>query len=216
MRTLEVRKTPVGLILGTVTSIPEGIDCGLLCTRDDATYPDGTVVTLVAQSILGASFFRWTGDCSGDANTCFVTMDDDKTVFAHFVPLRPSPVGDEPGMASSVRLRSRLSIPAGRGEVTSGGRTTSVGGGAETEIVLDSRTGDLAVEGWVREGAGEGVWRFRFGAGATRGWTIQNVLAGEPVTLTPDAVVFRVRGRLPQRVAFVLRLRREEESLPPR
>jgi hypothetical protein len=108
-------------------------------------------------------------------------------------------------------LRSRLTVSGGRGEVIVEGRTTAIAGGVETTIDLGSRTDSAVVEGWVRERAGEGVWQFAFGPAAPAGLTIRNVLAGEPVTLTPDAVVFRVRGKLPQRIAFVVRLRREGE-----
>ena len=91
------------------------------------------------------------------------------------------------------------------------GRTTPVAGGVETTIELGSRNDHVVVEGWVRERAGEGVWQFGFGPAAAAGPSIRNVVAGEPVTLTPNTVVFRVKGKLPQRIAFVVRLRREDE-----
>ncbi|HEY7516476.1 MAG TPA: hypothetical protein VIC87_18440, partial [Vicinamibacteria bacterium] len=117
---------------------------------------------------------------------------------------------DSSAAASPSSLRSRLTLSGGRGEVTADGRTVSVAGGAETEIVIAPRTGEAVVEAWVREGAGEGVWRFGLGPSSEGGVRIQRVLAGEPVAFTPDAVVFRLKGRLPRRVAFVVR--RDPES----
>jgi Divergent InlB B-repeat domain len=200
----------VGQPVGTLTSVPERIACGLACVHAVATFPNDTVVTLVAQAIPGATFSHWTGDCSGSGNPCSVTMDDDKTVVAHFMAHR-SASEDRAGSAAQGLLHSRLAVPRGRGEVTVDGRTLSVAGGAEIAIALDPRSADVLVEGWVREGAGEGVWRFGFGPAAPAGPSIRNVLAGEPVTLTASTVVFRVKGKLPQKVAFVVRLRREDQ-----
>jgi Divergent InlB B-repeat domain len=205
----------VGPILGTVTSVPAGINCGLDCVQQTASFPSGTLVTLAAQSIPGASFSHWTGDCSGSSNPCAVTMNADKTVVAHFQNHpRPGDAGTT-GSPAQELLRSRLIASGGRGEVIADGRTTSVPGGVEIVIALDSRTADVVVEGWVRESAGEGVWRFSFEPATAAGRSIRNVFAGEPVTLTPDTVVFRVKGKLPQRIAFVVRLRREQEFILP-
>ncbi len=170
-------------------------------------------MTLTAAAILGSQFSNWSGDCSGTATTCAVTMDADKTVFAHYTLLRPS-AASTTDSAGGPLLRSRLIVPGGRGEVTADGRTLSVGAGIETPIALATRSGEVVVEGWVREGAGEGVWRFSLGSGPGGGRRIHRVLAGEPATLTPDTVVFRVRGRLPRRVAFVVRMDPESAGAP--
>jgi hypothetical protein len=53
--TLRLTKTPLGPILGTVTSAPAGINCGLLCATASASFQGGTVVTLTAQAILTAT-----------------------------------------------------------------------------------------------------------------------------------------------------------------
>jgi hypothetical protein len=79
-------------------------------------------------------------------------------------------------------------------------------GGSSVSIALDDRAGDHVVEAWAREGTGEGVWRFDFGSGDSAGRRILNVIAGEPLSVTPEAVVFRVKGRLPQKIAFVVRV----------
>jgi Divergent InlB B-repeat domain len=199
-RTLSVRKTPVAEILGSVVSSPPGISCGLLCVEASSSFADGTPVTLTAQAVEGWTF-HWTGDCSGNG-TCAVTMNADREVVLHFTVAATAAPPTE--AAGSVALRSRLVLSGGRAEVSVGGRSVSVGAGTETEIATDVGPGDHLVEGWVREGAGEGLWRFALGTSADAGRRIRSVLAGDPVSLTPVAVVFRVRGRLPQKIAFVL------------
>jgi Divergent InlB B-repeat domain len=211
---LDVLKDPKGQVVGTVTSNPPGINCGLLCLQQSARFPHGTVVRLTAEATTGTSFLNWTGDCTGTA-ACTVTMTADRTVVAHFSLSQRPAEGDSKERAPKLALRSRLILSGGRGEIAVGGRTVSVAAGAESETALDATPGDHVVEAWAREGAGEGVWRFYFGPGDPADRRILNVLAGEPVTLTPDAVVFRVKGRLPRRVAFVVRVRGGGAS-PPR
>jgi hypothetical protein len=66
---------------GTVTSSPEGIDCGLNC---DATYAYNTEVTLTATPAGKSVFKGWSGACSGTDNTCVVTVDQALSVGASF------------------------------------------------------------------------------------------------------------------------------------
>lgn len=67
--------------LGTVTSTPEGIDCGSLCS---ASYPPGTSVTLTASAAPGAMFIGWSGACSGSATTCSTVMNQSRNASAVF------------------------------------------------------------------------------------------------------------------------------------
>ena len=78
-RTLTVAK--IGTGSGTVTSNPEGINCGADCTED---YDHGTVVTLTANAASGSVFTGWSGACSGTNPTAQVTMDAAKTCTARF------------------------------------------------------------------------------------------------------------------------------------
>jgi hypothetical protein len=208
-----VLKDPKGEPVGTITSDPAGINCGPLCS---VRFPNGTTVKLTAQPTTSAEFVNWTGDCNTGTPVCTVVMTADRTVVAHFRLLQRSAEGDPRESAPRVPLRTRLALAGGRGDIAVDGRTVSVAAGGESEIVLDASPGDHVVEAWAREGSGEGVWRFSFGAGDATDRRILNVLAGEPVTLTPEAVVFRVKGRLPQRVAFVVRLRQDEVAPAPR
>ncbi len=80
-KTLTVVKSGAGV--GTVTSVPAGIACGEDCSE---SYAQGTVVTLAATASTGALFGGWSGGgCSGKG-VCAVTLGDDTTVTANFVP----------------------------------------------------------------------------------------------------------------------------------
>jgi len=78
-KTLTVTKTGNGS--GTVASIPGAIDCGATCARE---FDQGTVVTLSATPANGSTFAGWSGDCSGAAATCTVTMDTSRSATANF------------------------------------------------------------------------------------------------------------------------------------
>jgi Divergent InlB B-repeat domain len=89
-RTLSVTRTGSGA--GTVTSSPDGIDCGSDCSE---TYALGTPVTLTATPASGSSFAGWSGACSG-TGSCTVTMDASQAVEAAFelgtgTPPSPTP-----------------------------------------------------------------------------------------------------------------------------
>ena len=66
---------------GTVSSSPEGIACGGLCS---ATFAPGTPITLTAAPDAGSTFLGWGGACAGAALTCDLTMDAARTVTASF------------------------------------------------------------------------------------------------------------------------------------
>jgi hypothetical protein len=72
---------------GTVTSVPEGINCGSTCT---ASFAYNTEVILAAVAEAGSSFAGWSGEgCSG-TSTCPVTMDTAKSVTATFTLAAPT------------------------------------------------------------------------------------------------------------------------------
>ncbi len=66
---------------GTVTSSPSGIECGPDCAE---VFPAGAVVTLTASPAPGFVLTGWTGDCTGTAVTCTVTLDRPRAVGANF------------------------------------------------------------------------------------------------------------------------------------
>jgi hypothetical protein len=71
---------------GTVTSLPDGIDCGADCS---SYYAASTVVTLIASPAESSVFTGWAGaGCSG-IGSCMVTMNAAQFVTATFEPAGP-------------------------------------------------------------------------------------------------------------------------------
>jgi len=66
---------------GTVTSNPSGINCGSDC---EEVFDYGTIVTLTAGTNTGYTFSGWQGDCEDSEANCVLTLDEEKTVNAHF------------------------------------------------------------------------------------------------------------------------------------
>jgi len=73
---LTVNKTGSGN--GLVTSIPEGIDCGVTCS---AGFPEDEIVSLTEVANPGSEFSGWSGDCDAEGQ---VTMEVGKTCTATF------------------------------------------------------------------------------------------------------------------------------------
>jgi hypothetical protein len=72
---------------GTVTSSPEGIDCGTVC---NAAFEEGSYVFLFAKPASGQVIGGWSGDCGqwiGPLKeSCTLTMKSNKTVSVSFRP----------------------------------------------------------------------------------------------------------------------------------
>jgi hypothetical protein len=84
--TFPLSVTKAGGCSGTVTSIPEGINCGIDCFH---VFAVNTVVTLTAVPAASCSFIGWSGDgCSG-TGTCVVTLVGATTVTATFTDATP-------------------------------------------------------------------------------------------------------------------------------
>ena len=79
---LTVAKSGAGI--GTVISDPVGINCGTAC---NASFTTVTVVTLSATPGASQTFSGWSGDCTGSASSCVVTMDQVRSVIATFAPV---------------------------------------------------------------------------------------------------------------------------------
>ena len=78
--TIAVSKAGTGA--GTVSSpAGSGLYCGTVCS---VVYPSGTSVTLTATATTGSTFTGWSGDCSGAAATCTVSMSQARNVTASF------------------------------------------------------------------------------------------------------------------------------------
>jgi hypothetical protein len=76
---LGVTKTGTGT--GSVTSSPDGIDCGSSCS---AQFPSGTLVTLTASAASGSMFGGWDGEGCVGTGLCSVTMVQARSVAARF------------------------------------------------------------------------------------------------------------------------------------
>ena len=101
---------------GTVTSSPAGISCGSACSSN---FHFGTRVDLTATPAPGSSFSGWSGDCSGAASPCTVTMDAARNVTASFTANPPTSGPPPPTSGPALfRLLSRtvpIKLRTGRG-----------------------------------------------------------------------------------------------------
>ncbi len=143
-RALTVTKAGSGS--GSVTSDPEGIDCGADCGQD---FDEGTKVTLTANPVAGSTFTGFTGGgCTGAATTCEVTMSQAQSMTAAFAkkPSAPSTPGPgpapAPGRGLSPPAGDGLACPAGSSRgVRCTGRTPSGG------LVIVGTKGDDTIVG---------------------------------------------------------------------
>ena len=76
--------TRAGSGQGTITSQPEGIECGETCS---ITVEPGALVVLSAAAGDGAGFAGWSGICTG-IGTCSVVVDQTMSVTAAFEPVQ--------------------------------------------------------------------------------------------------------------------------------
>lgn len=83
LNTYPLSVTLTGEGSGSVTSSPDGINCGIDCSE---VYDYGTVVTLTANPTAGSIFTGWSGGGCLGTGTCVVTMTGSKTVIANFNP----------------------------------------------------------------------------------------------------------------------------------
>ncbi|MDH5202216.1 MAG: fibronectin type III domain-containing protein [Nitrospirota bacterium] len=77
--TLTINKGGTGS--GTVTSSPEGINCGSDCSE---AYNAGTVVTLTASPNTGSIFTGWSGGGCTGTGMCSISLNANTTVTANF------------------------------------------------------------------------------------------------------------------------------------
>jgi hypothetical protein len=114
-----------GRVEGTAPGRPPGVceNPGGSTVSCRPIYPLGTVVTLVATATPGSTFGGWTGDCTGTAPTCTVTIRDGGNA-THATFVRPAPVptltlitpngGESWGKGSRQRIEWTHTLGAGR------------------------------------------------------------------------------------------------------
>lgn len=86
--TFNLSLTKAGGGSGSVSSYPQGINCGSVCS---ATFVNGTVAVLTASALSGSVFTGWNGVCSGTTTTCTLTLNADVLVTANFVNVTAAP-----------------------------------------------------------------------------------------------------------------------------
>lgn len=103
LRQHQLTVTPTGAGVGTVTSVPTGINCGATCS---ANYDHGTSVTLSATPAPGSDFAGWTGEGCTGTGVCVVSITQARSVTARFDvaqhTLTVSRVGGGTGTVSSL------------------------------------------------------------------------------------------------------------------
>jgi hypothetical protein len=86
---------------GEVNSSPAGINgCGKPAGTCEASYDEGTVVTLTAQPAAGSEFAGWSEGCSG-TGACQVTVGTGTTPTARFEKVPPAAPGPSTGPSPS-------------------------------------------------------------------------------------------------------------------
>lgn len=197
MATLSLTKISLLNLTGRVFDNHGQIDCSTGCGSDSGTYPVGTTVILTQQPGL-LPFRGWSGACSGTGATCTVVMTGNKSVTATFSVLLTASAPLE-----RARWVSVLDAPDGSGHVAVNGAVAAEAARAPVTIeVAEGGAGLVRVDGILEAAAGPGTWRFeRVGGGPP---VRLKVIAGEPALVTEQAIVFRLRGRPGERVAFAV------------
>jgi hypothetical protein len=96
-KTSTLTVTTTGGGSGQVSSSPAGISgCGTAAGVCEASYDDGTVVTLTAQPAAGSEFAGWSGSCSG-TGACQVLVGTSTTPTARFEKSPPAGPGPSTG-----------------------------------------------------------------------------------------------------------------------
>ncbi len=104
---------------------------------------------------------------------------------------------------------SELDIPGGRGQVVlNGSDATFPATGGRVPLAGRPRSGENRVEATLVQATGQpGLWRFELGADQSVTPGSLRVIAGQVGLVTPDALVFRMKGRPGERVVFTFRFR---------
>jgi len=106
--------------------------------------------------------------------------------------------------AGSLSFSSSLDVPGASAQVSVNGVVSASQGPGRIRAVGEARGESGRIEGWLSSASGRpGTWRFEL-AGAFEAGTLR-IQSGEAVLVTADAVVFRLSGRVGERVAFAFR-----------
>jgi hypothetical protein len=220
------RSTTAPTPAGSVSVSPSVLVCNSAPTPQTVsnTYSAGTHLAITATAVPGTLFIDWGGACASlgrvtaSPSTCNLALPATGPVAVSVsfdgtgtpLPLaaaRPAPSSDDDGVA--VAWRHQLSLAGGAGQVLLNGATTVAAGPGLNSAQALGRPGENRLEGRLIRAAGsEGTWRFELGANLRLEPGSLRILAGEPMLVTTDAVVFRLKGRPGEQVAFTFRLKR--------
>lgn len=165
---LTVSKTGTGR--GTVTSAPEGINCGTTCSAD---FADGTSITLTAEPASGSTFGGWSGCTPNPQNDaqCTLTLTADTTVDATF----SATTANSDFVITDIRLTPTSpaadSLFSAQVTVSNQGSLSGDGGYLDlwTQITTAPRCGDSG-HAWAAVGT--------LAAGESKTLTLDNLRAG--------------------------------------
>jgi hypothetical protein len=127
-------------------------------------------------------------------------MTTNKSVNARFALLLTESSAQAPA-APPAHWTSHLDAPGAAGNVTVNGAATAGVGRAPATIEVPG-VAEVRVSGVLATGSGPGSWRFERQPGS--GGVRLKVLEGQVALVTPDAIVFRLRGLPGERVAFAI------------
>jgi hypothetical protein len=101
---------------------------------------------------------------------------------------------------------SLLEVEGAAGQVVVNGEAASFAARGRSTAVAMGRRGENRVEAQLVQAAGRaGVWRFDLGSTGSLSRGSIRVIAGEVALITPDAVVFRLKGQPGERIVFSFR-----------
>jgi PKD repeat protein len=188
-----------------VVAFPPAVTCtGAPSPGNTCTVPFtlGATATLVPTGSGGLVAF-WSGDCAGtpDNGNCTLPMTANRSATATFaIPT----VTDAARTGSTVV--SRLEAAGARLSAALNDVPLPPPPPGASSWTVEPRTGDNRLEAQVQAG-GAGTWRLELtGVRGLEPGTLR-VLAGEVVSVGPDAVVFRLKGRAGERVSLAFTVR---------
>src|SRR5262249_30426679 len=174
-----------------------------------ASYPEGALVTLTATTIDGMT---WLGCDTVNFRTCTVTLGPSTSVTAQFIAgfTKPARAASRPerenAAGTSLTWTMLLDVPGAEGQVVFNGAQTAFAGPGVSRAGAAARKGENRVEARLQKADGRpGTWRFELADSTALEPGSLGVLQGEPVLVTPNAIVFRLSGRAGETVMFTFR-----------
>lgn len=191
---------------GSVVSAPSGIACSFVAPAAisgtcSAPFAVGAPLTLRLSCLAGTP--EWVSGCdSVSGDQCMLSPSADRTVqLKCYTATGSSSTSDT--VWPTRTLRTSLEAQGARGRATiDGAGLLSVEAGGLRHLELGS-TGSRRVEAVVDQIGGPGLWRFSV-EGAAPQDSVLRVQVGAAVTISANAVVFRLTGKPGERIAFVI------------